>query len=86
MLARTRTDVDHVICDLDGVLVVLDDEDRVAEITKSNERVDEATIVALVQTDRRFVEHVEHTDETRADLRGESNALGLTAGEGRRRS
>lgn len=37
-----------------------------------------------MQTDGRFVEHVQHADETGTDLRGETDALGLTTGEGAR--
>ena len=48
---------------LDGVLVVLDDHHRVAQIAQAGERLDEALVVALVQTDRRLVEHVEHADQ-----------------------
>ena len=63
VLPRARADVDHVVGDLDGVLVVLDDEHRVAEVAQADERVDQAVVVALVQPDRRLVEHVEHADQ-----------------------
>ena len=61
-------DVDDVVGDLDGVLVVLDHEHGVAEVAQAHQRVDEPVVVALVQADRRLVEHVEHADEARADL------------------
>ena len=35
-----------------------------------------------MQADGGFVEHIEHALQTGADLRGEADALGLTAGEG----
>src|SRR5258708_36478733 len=34
-----------------------------------------------MQSDRRLVENVEHANEARTDLRGETNALALAAGE-----
>jgi hypothetical protein len=68
--------------DGDGVLVVLDDEHRVAEVAQADEGVDEAAVVALVQADGGLVEHVEHADEARADLGGEADALGLSPGQG----
>ena len=64
VLTGTGPDVDDVIGDPDGVLIVFDDEHGVAEVTQSDEGVDETPIVALMQTDRGLVEHVEHTDET----------------------
>ena len=65
---------------------MLDDDDRVAEVAQAHHGVDEALVVALVQADRRFVEHVEHAHETAADLRREPDALRLAAGEGGRRT
>ena len=64
---------------LDRVLVVLDDEHGVAEVAQAVQRLDEAVVVALVQADGRLVEHVEHADEARADLRGQADALRLAA-------
>jgi hypothetical protein len=63
----------------DRVLVVLDDDHRVAEVAQVAQRVEQAGIVALVQADGRLVQHVEHAGEARADLRGEPDALALAA-------
>jgi hypothetical protein len=41
--------------------------------------VEQPVVVALVQADRRLVEHVEHARQARADLRGEPDALALAA-------
>jgi hypothetical protein len=38
-------------------------------------------VVALVQADAGFVEHVEHAGEAGADLAGEADALALAAGQ-----
>ena len=81
VLARARPDVDDVVGDADRLLVVLDDDHGVAEVAQAHERVDQALVVALVQADRRLVEHVEHADQPAADLRGEPDALGLAAGQ-----
>ena len=77
------SDVDDPVGRADGVLVVLDDDERVAEVAQLDERLDEAAVVALVQADARLVEHVEHAGEPGADLGGEPDALGLAAGERR---
>ena len=84
VLPRTRPDVDDVVRRLDGRAVVLDDDQRVAQVAQPLERRDEPLVVTLVQTDRRLIEHVEHPDEAGTDLRREADALRLTAGQRRR--
>ena len=65
----------------DRLLVVLDDDHRVAEVAQARERVDQAPVVALVQADRRLVEHVQRADQTRPDLARQPDALRLAAGQ-----
>ena len=65
----------------DRVLVVLDDDQGVAELLEPQQRLDEPAVVTLVQPDRRLVEDVEHADEARADLGGQPDALGLATGQ-----
>ncbi len=79
--AGAGAEVENVVGVADGVFVVLDDEDGVAEIAQAHESFDEAGVVALVQADGGLVEHVEHAAEARADLRGETDALAFSAGE-----
>ncbi len=45
------------------------------------ERAEEARVVASVKTDARLVKNVENAAKARADLRGEADALGFTAGK-----
>src|SRR3569833_2457437 len=66
----------------DGVFVVFDNEDGVAEIAEAHEGFDEAIVIALMEADGRLVEYVEHAAESRPDLGGEADALALAAGEG----
>ena len=42
----------------------------------------QAGVVALVQADRRLVQHIEHAGQARADLAGQADALALAAGQG----
>ena len=51
VLARARAHVDHEVGRADRLLVVLDDDDRVAEVAQALHRRDEARVVALVQAD-----------------------------------
>ena len=81
VLAGAGAEVEDVVGVADGVFVVLDDEDGVAEVAQVFERGDEALIVALVQADGGLVEHVEDAAQPRADLRGEADALAFAAGE-----
>ena len=82
VLTGAGADVHDPVGDLDGVLVVLDDDQRVAHVAQPDQGLDEPVVVALVQADGRLVEDVEHADQAGADLGGEADALGLTAGEG----
>ena len=79
MLAGTRSHVDEVIRGAHRALVVLDDHDRVAEVTQPLERRDQPLVVALVKADRRLVEDVKHADERRPDLGREPDPLCLAA-------
>ena len=60
---------------------MLDDDQRVAEVAEMMQRGDQTLVVTLMQPDGRLIEHVHHADQTRADLRGQTNALRLAAGQ-----
>ncbi len=79
--SRRRTEIEDVIRAFNHFPVMFYNDDRISEITQLLERFNQTCVVALMQSDRRFVKNVEHTDELRPDLRGETNALGLAAGE-----
>ena len=81
VLAGARADVDDPVGGGDGVLVVLDDDQRVAEVAQPGEGLDQPVVVALVQPDARLVEDVEHADQPGPDLGGEPDALRLAAGQ-----
>src|SRR5581483_10593886 len=68
VLARAGPDVDDVVGATDRVLVVLDDNHRVAEVAQPHECVEQPPVVALVEPDGRLVEHVQHADQPAADL------------------
>ena len=81
MHAGARAQVDHVVRLEDRLLVVLDDDDRVADVAQVAQRGEQAAVVPLVQADRRLIEHVHDTGEAGAHLAGEADTLGLAAGE-----
>src|SRR5918994_3389917 len=77
----TRPEVDDMVRSLDGVLVMLHDDDRIPQIPEPAKRCQQALVVALMQPDARLIEDVEDAYETRADLSSEADALGLSAGQ-----
>ena len=79
--AGAGPDIDDIIRETNGVLVVLDHDHGVAEIAQPLEGVEQAGVVALVQADGGLVQHVEHARQPRADLGGEADALALAAGQ-----
>ena len=81
VLAGAGADVDDPVGGPDGVLVVLDDDQGVAEVLEPDQRLDQPLVVALVQPDRRLVEDVEHADQAGADLGGQPDPLRLAAGQ-----
>ena len=81
MASGTRTHVDHVVGAEDGIEVVFDDDDRVAQVTQPQQRLQQPVVVALVQADGRLVEHVHDPGESGSDLAGQADALRLAAGE-----
>ena len=79
-------EIDEPVGRAHRVLVVLDDDHGVAQVAQPLQGGDQAVVVARVQADRRLVEDVEHADQPAADLAGQADALGLAAGERRRRA
>ena len=79
VLARPGPDVDDPVGGPDRLLVVLDDEDRVAQVAQPRQRRDELRVVALVEPDRRLVEDVQHAHQRRPDLGREPDPLRLAA-------
>ena len=53
-----------------GVFVVFDNHQSVAEILKTLECGKQPVIVTLMETNTRFIEHVQNTGESSADLGG----------------
>ena len=80
MHAGAEPDIDDVIGGADGVLVMLDHDHGVAEVAQPFQRFQKPRVVALMQSDRRLVEHVKHAREAGADLRSQPDALAFAAG------
>src|SRR5215211_1867492 len=85
VLTSAGADVDCPVGGSDGFLVVLDDDQRVAEITQSDQSLDQPPVVPLMQPDAWLVEDVQDANEPGADLGCQPNPLRLTAGQAGRR-
>src|SRR5689334_10811863 len=82
--ARAGPHVDQMVGLQHRVTIVLDYQHGIAEVAQALESSKQALIVALMQSDRRLVENVEHADQARADLRGEPDTLPLATRKARR--
>ena len=81
MNTRAGADIDNVVSGANRIFIVLDYNDGITQITQVDKRTQQTLVIALMQTDRWFIQHVHYTDQTRADLACQTNTLGLTAGE-----
>ena len=79
---RKGADIDDMVCSVDGVLVVLDDDNSIAQVTQVFEGVEQAGVVTLMQADGGLVQDIEHAGQARADLAGQPDALGFAARQG----
>ena len=61
--SRARTDIHNVVSCKHGVLVVLDHDERVAEVTQPPQGRKQLVVVALVQTDGRLVKDIQHAHQ-----------------------
>ena len=73
--ARAGANFDNVIGRADGVFVVFDNDDCVAQMLQSPQRFDHLDVVFGVQADAGFVQHIQHAHQAGTDLRREPNAL-----------
>ena len=77
--AGSRAEVAQPIGLAERVFVVFDHHEGVAEVGQFPQGFEQALVVALMQSDGRFVKHVHHARETRADLGGQPNPLAFAA-------
>ena len=81
VLAGAGSQVHDVVRGPHYSLVVLHDDDGVAQVAQPLEGFDEPVVVGRVQPDRRLVADVQDAHQARADLSGQPNPLGLAAAE-----
>ena len=84
MAARFWAEVAEIVAAGDHVEIVLHDQQRIPQIAEAMQGSDQPLVVSRVQTDRRFVQDVQHAAQPAAELGGQANPLGLAPGETRR--
>ena len=77
------TDINHMVGTPDGVLVVFYDEKRVALGAQHLERIEQHAVVARMQADGGFVQHIANALQVGAELRREPDTLRFSARERR---
>ena len=85
-MPRARPKIHHPVRASHRVFIVFHHDDRIAHIPQSAQRVEQSAVVAVMQANRRLVQHVRHPDQAGADLTRQANALCLAPGQGRRRA
>ena len=77
-----RSDVDDIVCSTDNLLVMFDDNDRVAEVAQAFQHADELLGIAGMESYRWFIEDIHRAHEGAAQRCRQVNALAFAAREG----
>ena len=81
LLAATRTDLDEIVRCAHHGFIVFNNEQRVAFVAQSFHDSDQASDVARMQADARFIENEQRVHERRTEARREIHTLQLTAAQ-----
>ena len=79
--AGARPEIENVIGRADRFLIVLDHDDGIPEIAQPAQRAEQPRVVALMQADARFVQHVKNAGQPGTDLRRQPDSLRFAAGK-----
>ena len=60
---------------------MFDDDDGIPEAFEALQRAEQALVVALVQADGGFIQHIQDARQAGADLGSQTDALAFTAGQ-----
>src|SRR6266436_4764458 len=81
MPSGSRTKVDDEIGATHRILVMFDYHQSISFFFESIERFQQSDVIPGMQTDRRFIQDVEHTAEIRSELGSQSDPLRLAAAQ-----
>ena len=82
----SRSEIEQSIGSIQYFAIMFDQQHRVAKISQSFQRNQQSSVVARMQSDCRFVEHIQHARQRSSGLAGQSNALRFAAGQRRHRT
>ena len=77
--AGAGSEIDDVVGSTHRLFIMLDHDDRVSLVSQSMKSFEKSAVVARVKTDGGFVKHVEHADQSAADLTGQANPLSFSS-------
>ena len=86
VFASARANIDNPIRHLNGFLVVLHHNQGVSEVSEFDQRVNQAPVISLVESDTWLVQNVQHTGQPGPNLGCQTDALGFATRERARRS
>ena len=72
-----RSELDEVVSASERFFVMLDEDERISKVAEMKEEVEESRVIGGVKTDAGFIEHVEDSSETAADLGGKACTAGF---------
>ena len=83
MHTGTGADIHNIVRLAHGVLVVLYYNQGVAQVAQALHGGNQLIVIALVQADAGFIQHIQHAGQCAADLGRQADALAFAAGKGR---
>ena len=84
--AGFRPHVDHIVGIQHHIFIVFHYDNRVSGIAQFLQRIDQADIIALVQSDTRLIQDIEHIDQLATYLGSQTDTLALSTGKACRRT
>src|SRR5258708_38029969 len=72
-------EIDDIVGGPDRILVMLYHDHRVSQVPEMHQRLNEAGVFSLGESNAWFVQDVKHPRKSRSDLGTESNTLGFSA-------
>ncbi len=80
--AGFRPNIHDIVRRQHGILIVLHHQQAVAQVPEPLQSLDQLIIISLVEADTGFIQNVGHTHQAGPDLGGQTDPLGLAAGQG----
>ena len=82
MDAGCRTNIHNVVGRTHGILIMFHDNQRISQILKIHQCMQQLVIVPLMQSNTRLIQNICHADQSGTDLGSQADALRLSSGQG----